>query len=110
LFFLIFPVIGIFLTTGSVRSNRNEKKAYRYGAPANASIIKRDYDYSVSSNHKHPYKITWEFKINGEIYRGSLTHMDSKVLLDLIDNLNSEHESIVIVYLESSPDKSVPYI
>ncbi len=88
-FILIFPIIGLILTITAVRSNNKEKKAYKYGIPAIAKIISKGYDYSTSSNGKHPYQIIWKFNESEKFYTGSLSHMDPKPLLGLITSKSS---------------------
>ncbi len=110
LFILFFPITGLILTIVSIRSNEKEKNAYKYGIPAIAAIIHKGYDYSSTSNGKHPYQIIWKFKADEKFYVGSLSHMNPDELRNLINKKDTENENIVVVYLEDKPQINTLYI
>lgn len=102
---LLFPLVGAGLTVGAVRSNRREIKAFVHGTPTNARVTFQGQDTSTTVNDRHPMKVAWEFEVGEQTYKGSLSHMDSHALGDLMTRAE-----IVVLYDPSDPDINTAYL
>src|SRR5262249_17158100 len=72
LFLLLFPGVGFTLAFFAVPSNRREIRAFTDGKPILARVSYSGYDLSTRINGRSPMQLCWEFKVNGEIYDGSI--------------------------------------
>jgi len=80
MFFFIFPLVGGGLLFAAVRSNRREIRAFRDGVATKGLIVRRGMDTSTEINGKHPFDVIWEFQVDGNTYKGKLSHMNHEIL------------------------------
>ncbi len=102
---LIFPGIGLAFLTWAIRSNRREIRAYRRGTPILARVVYRGPNKSVKINGAHPFMVKWEFKIDDDIYEGSLSTMSLLAFEDLM-----EPSEVPVLYLPENPRINTLYI
>jgi len=97
-FTLFFPIIGATIVGFSIRANRRAIRAFRYGQPTWAKVIRRGQHQEASWNDRHPIVIAWEFKVDDVVYMGSLSNMSLLAMDDLM-NL----DEIPVLYDPSNP-------
>ncbi len=105
LLLLIFPLIGLTLTFFAVRSNRREIRAFTDGKPITAKVVFAGEDMSTRINGRHPLQVCWEFKVDGEIYKGSISTMTRLLIEDLM-----QKEELTILYEPMNPDINTVWI
>jgi hypothetical protein len=98
LFTLLFPIVGATTVGFAIRSNRREIRAFRHGHPILAKVVARGENPSVSVNGRHPFMVAWEFKVNDEVYSGSLSSMSLLALEELMNR-----DEIPVLYDPSNP-------
>jgi hypothetical protein len=105
LVFLLFPLLGGSLLFFSIRSNRREIRAFVHGVPITAKVVSVGEDRSTTINGRHPLQIAWEFRMNDEVYSGSLSTM---LHLDLEEFLAAQE--IVVLYDPGRPEINTLFI
>ena len=105
IFVVIFPVVGAVLAFGAWRSNRREIRAFSRGAPVLARITFRGADMSVTVNHRHPFKIVWEFQVGGRPYSGSFSTMQRGELGGI-----EQSEQLAVLYDPRDPSVNTLWI
>jgi hypothetical protein len=101
----VLPLAGGLLLFFAIRSNRRETRAFVDGVPALARVVSVGEDRSTMINGKHPLVMSWEFRVDGEVYEGSLSsmrHLDLEQFLDAKD--------IVVLYDPEQPQINTIYI
>jgi len=76
LLMLLFPGLGLALAGTAVRKRGLAVKAYRYGQELPGQVVSFAPDRSVKINNRSPWKLQWEFTVDGKTYRGSLSSMN----------------------------------
>lgn len=104
-FVLIFPIIGLTMLYFAVRSNRREIRAFRFGTPVMARVAQRGRDTSVSVNGRNPFMISWEFKVDDEIYEGKFTTMSALTMEEL-----GQDKEIPVLYMPDNPRINTLYV
>ncbi|HEY3448710.1 MAG TPA: DUF3592 domain-containing protein [Myxococcales bacterium] len=105
-FTLLFPIIGGLFAFLAVRSNRREIRAYREGRPVMARVTYAGLDHSTRLNNRHPFKISWEFKVNGSAsYTGSISSMREEDL-----HAFATAGEIVVLYDPEDPGINTLYV
>lgn len=105
LFTLIFPAVGGGLLFAAVRSNRREIRAYRRGLPTQGLVVKKGYDTSTKINGRHPFEVVWELQVDGQTYKGSLSHMNRELLERAIPS-----NEITVLYDPADPSANTVWI
>ena len=95
---VLFPIIGCWLTFYAVRSNRREIHAFRDGTAVLARVSFTGYDTSTSVNHRHPFKLGWQFDVRGKMFEGSITSMEKSELEDF-----AAGKEVVVLYAPENP-------
>ena len=102
---LIFPLLGGLLLFFAIRSNRREIRAFVHGVPTLAKVVSVGEDGSTSIHGKHPFVVSYEFKVDGEAYAGSLSSM---LHLDLEEFLAADE--VVALYDPQRPQINTLYV
>ena len=102
---LLFPAIGAAILGFTIRSNRREIRAFRLGQPIMARVVSRGENISVSMNGRHPFMIAWEFKVNDEIYSGSLSSMSLLAIEDLMNR-----DEVPVLYDPENPNINTVFV
>lgn len=105
LFFLIFPFVGGGLLYSAVRSNRREIRAFRDGTAIKGLVVKRAFDTTTEVNGQNPYEISWEFQVDGTMYKGKLSHMDRAVLDRALPD-----EEVTVLYDQRDPNVNTVWL
>lgn len=105
LFTLIFPLTGLGLLLATWRENRREIKAYVWGRPTAARKLSFGEDLRTRINNRHPWKLSWEFDLEGRRYTGSISSMRKDDLDDL-----AAGEQVPVLYLEEDPAVNTVYV
>jgi hypothetical protein len=103
--FLMFPALGFTLVFFAVRSNRREIRAFTDGQPILARVTYSGYDRSTRINGRSPLQLRWEFKVNGEIYDGSISSMSTLLVEDQMDK-----KEVVVLYDPMNPRINTIYV
>lgn len=104
-FFLIFALVGAPLLISAVRSNNREIRAFKHGLATVGRVVHFGPDFSVKVNGRHPTQLSWEIDVDGKTYKGSLTHMDPRVLRPLVAN-----NKVAVVYDKKDPRANTLYV
>ena len=102
---LLFPLLGGLLLTFAIRSNRREIRAFVHGEPVLARVVSVGEDHSTSINGKHPLVISWEFRVGGEVYAGSLSSMRYLELEEFLDA-----QELVVLHDPERPQINTLYV
>ncbi len=102
---VLFPLLGGWLLTLAIRSNRREIRAFVYGEPVLAQVVSVGEDHSTSINDRHPLVISWEFRVGGEVYAGSLSSMRHRELAELLDA-----REVVVLHDPERPQINTLYV
>jgi hypothetical protein len=105
LFILLFPCIGGTILFFVIRSNRREIRAFRFGVPILARVVFKGRDHSVKINGQSPFEIRWEFRVDGEVYSGSLSSMSLLEMEDLM-----AQDELPVLYDPDKPQVNTVYI
>jgi hypothetical protein len=105
LFTLIFPVIGGALAVSAVRSRQRAVRAFTHGTPALARVVFSGLDTSVSLNGRHPFKVVWQFQVDGKTHEGSVSTMDSFLIEPL-----TRAADLIILYDPADPRANTVYL
>jgi hypothetical protein len=105
LLLFLFPAVGGLLVLLAVRSNRREIRAFVHGTPTLARVVYAGDDLSTTVNGRHPYKVAWEFRVEGDVYEGSLTSMK---LLEL-EPFGKARE-VAVLYDPADPSCNTLYV
>lgn len=105
LFALLFPTIGLLLVVATWRENRREIRAFTWGRPIAARRLSFAEDRSTQMNGRSPWKLAWEFSVNGQTWTGSLSSMAREDLATY-----AESEQMPVLYLEEDPSVNVLYV
>jgi hypothetical protein len=98
MFTLIFPLAGLGLLFATVRANRRESRAFTHGIPGQGEVKLSSEDLTTSINERHPWKVAWEFDLDGQKYTGSLSHMTHALL-----NHFKVGSPVTVLYLRDDP-------
>lgn len=104
-FTLALPFIGAFLLLAAVRSNRREIRAFTYGQPILARVVFAGPDTSIRVNGRNPFRVDWEFSVDGRVFTGSISSMRLLQLEDLM-----KAKELVVVYLPDDPRVNTVYL
>ena len=99
LIFLIFPLLGVTFTTIAVRSNRREIRAFRHGSPITARVTFAGPDTRTRINGRNPFKVEWQFQVDGKPYTGSISSMKTALLDGIRDK-----QQIIVLYDPANPN------
>jgi len=105
LFTLLFPLVGLALVLATWRENRREIKAYVWGRPVAARKLSFGEDLSTRVNNRHPWRLSWEFDLEGQRYTGSISSMRKDELDDL-----AAGEQVPVLYLEENPKVNTVFV
>ena len=105
LFVFIFPLVGLALALHAHRSNRREIRAFVQGMAVRGRVVRREEDRSTRENRRHPWRVVWEFEVDGRRYEGSLSHMDKATLEGAIPT-----DEIVVLCDPRRPRTNTVYI
>jgi hypothetical protein len=105
LFVLVFPLLGGLLLTLAIRSNQREIRAFVHGEPVLAQVVSVGEDHSTLINGKHPLVISWEFRVGGEVYAGSLSSMRHLELEEFLDA-----QELVVLHDPERPQINTLYV
>jgi hypothetical protein len=104
-FVLLFPVLGLTLFGGAVRSNRREIRAFRDGQAIEGRITEVGLDRTVKINGRHPHKVSWTFEVQGQSYSGALTSMDPAALAEF-----QQGTLVTVLYVAENPRANTLWI
>lgn len=104
-FVLIFPLLGGALLFVAVRSNRREIRAFTQGLCVPGRILSKGPDLSTRINGRHPFKVDWEFSVQGTRYKGSLSFLD-----DQAAGAFDELEEVPVLYDAAAPDVNTIFV
>lgn len=102
---LLFPIIGLTLVVVSIRHNRSEIYAFRYGVITKGSITYRGHDRSTKMNGRHPYLLQWEFVVGDQTYTGKITSMTTHLFGPLWQS-----RDVYVLYDEKNPRRNTVYL
>ncbi|HUJ24600.1 MAG TPA: DUF3592 domain-containing protein [Myxococcales bacterium] len=104
---LLFPLIGALMLVFSVRAHLRERHVFRYGTPAMAKVVSFGPDYSTRINGRHPFRVRWEFRVDGDarVFTGTLSSMTMLSLEDL-----GKSEEIVVLYDPDNPEINTAWV
>lgn len=105
LFTLIFPLVGLAMFAGAVRSNRREVAAFTHGVPTRATVVYSGPDTTTKINGRHPRIVRWRFELDGREYTGSLSGFELGSLEALV-----EGEEVPVLYLPENPSINTLYV
>jgi hypothetical protein len=81
--FALFPAVifigGMLLLRHGIGHARGILRAYRHGSPVQGGVLSTTRMTSESHNGEHPWKLSYQFTIEGEIHEGSLIAFDDNV-------------------------------
>ena len=101
----LFPLIGLMLFGGAVRSNRREIRAFRDGTETQGQVTFVGEDTSVRINHRHPLKVAWSFEVQGAAYTGELSSLDHSKLHGF-----KQGDAVTVLYLPDDPKANTVWV
>lgn len=104
-FTLFFPLLGGLLVGFAVRSNRREIRAFRFGSPTMARVVFAGPDRSTTVNGRHPFKLDWEFKLDEQVYGGSISSMKVLELEEF-----AERKELPVLFDPANPEINTLYV
>lgn len=103
---LIAPLLGVSLTLLAWRSRRDLERAFVYGTPVTAQVLRRGPDTSTTVNGAHPFQICWRFTTaRGETVEGALSHLTQAALAPF-----DESDAVPVLYLAGDPRRNALYV
>lgn len=94
----LFPVFGVVFTLLAFLSNRREIRAFVHGRAVRGRVVRRGEDRSARQNKKHPWLVEWQFEVAGQVYQGSLSHMNKALLQSAFPS-----DDIIVLYDPQNP-------
>lgn len=105
LLFCLSPLIGGVLVLVAWRSNRREIRAFVHGKAVRGRVFERREDRRARYNRRYPWRVGWEFTVEGQRYTGALSHMDKAVLEGAI-----ARDDLVVLYDPERPAVNTVYV
>ena len=105
LFTLVFPLVGLLLAGLAIRSNRREIRAFVHGEAAKGKVVYFGPDTSVRVNGRNPWKVAWEFRVEEQVYTGSLGSMSMLALEEL-----GKQQELVVLYDPVDPRVNTAWV
>jgi hypothetical protein len=105
LVFFLSPVLGVVLSVVAWRSNRREVRAFVHGKAVRGRVFERREDRRTRYKRRYPWRVGWEFTVEGQRYTGALSHMDRAVLEAAIPT-----DAVVVLYDPKRPATNTVYI
>jgi hypothetical protein len=105
LFVLIFPLVGFLLVGFAARSNRREIRAFVHGQPVKAKRVFAGLDRSTTINGRNPFRVDWEFRVDGSIYSGSISSMSTLALEDF-----AKAQELTVLYDPADPSVNTLWV
>jgi hypothetical protein len=102
---LPFSFFGLRFLGGTFLEMHRRRRAYTYGIPITATVLSAGEDLSTSISYVNPFKVTWEFEVNGKRYQGDFSSMNKAELADLITS-----KQLLVVYLSTQPAHHALYL
>lgn len=97
-FVLLFPLLGLFIVGGAVRSNLREIRAFREGNAMDGVVSFVGLDLSTRVNGRNPLKVEWTFEVQGAPYKGNLSSLDHSALAGY-----AVGQRVTVLYLPGDP-------
>lgn len=101
----VFPAVGLVFAIGAWVSNRREIRAFSRGRPVVARITYKGADMNTRVNGRHPFKVEWEFLVDGRPYKGDFSTMERGELAGLVDG-----EEVAVLYDPASPSVNTIWV
>ena len=102
---LLFPAVGLGLAGAAVRSRRRAVRAFTIGQPALARVTYAGKDASTEINGRNPFKLAWEFEVDGRTYPGDLSTMEKHSLGGL-----ETMKEVVVLYDPAEPGANTLWV
>jgi len=102
---LIFPAVGFFLVYRGATGHRRQIRAFTNGAPVLAEVTQTGLDPSLRINGRNPWRVCWEFLVDGRPHRGSLSSMSKLAIEDLL-----QAKQLVVLYDPEDPRANTVYV
>ena len=109
-YFGLFPLVlsggaGLAAMLLAWRSNRREIRAFIHGQAILGRVVYAGVDQSTKVNGRHPYKVDWDFTIDGRTYRGRLVSMDPAPLESYFGG-----GKVPVLYVADDPSANTLYV
>lgn len=75
------------------------------GVPTAARATFADCDRSAKLNGRHPFKIAWEFSVDTDVFKGSLTSMEKSDLVQY-----AATGEVIVPYAPGNPRINTLYV
>ncbi len=105
LFVLIFPVVGALLFSFAAISRLRRRDAFINGRPVLAQVTGADWDRSIRINGQNPFRVSWEFLVDGNPYSGFIRSMSRLALAEI-----AEATTLVVLYNPERPSSNTLYL
>ena len=106
-FFAGFPMIhftiGAVMLIYAIRGRSERRRVVRDGEVALGRIHKTGRNHRVRINGRNPYKMDYEFEVDGETYRGDHSSMNEAMTAHRL------HDRIWVLYDPEDPSKNVEW-
>jgi hypothetical protein len=102
---LPFSFFGLRFLLTTFLEMRRRRKAYTYGTPITATVLSAGDDLNTSINYVHPFRVTWQFEVNGKLYQGDFSSMNKAALAALVTS-----KALLVVYLPEQPTHNTLYL
>ncbi len=100
---LLFMVLGTLLFFFGRRKAKRTLKAFAGGTAVAGEIVDVSLDRSESINSRHPWKLTYHFRVDGNEHEGSATSYDSTV------GKREAGQPVWVLYLPGNPAQNTIY-
>ena len=100
---LFFMILGFVLFRSGRKRARRKLKAFIHGTVARGQLVEVSRDLSETTNGRNPWKLTYQFDVDGTAFEGSASSYDSTV------GTRAAGQPVWVLYLANDPTQNTIY-
>jgi hypothetical protein len=102
---LVGPAMGAILIFFAVQSKRREIRAFINGQPITARVVFAGTETRVKMNGRNPFVVRWEFTVEGQSFKGSVSSMERPLIGPLM-----RQKELTVLYVPDNPRINTVYV